>query len=86
MDKIGDMSGPEIFKVRELLCSNHSGKGTGLTCSECNDGWEKEIRTEAAKAAREHFKRQCISAACEYHADGAQAVVDAIRGLEDDGA
>ena len=27
--------GPEVFKVRELLCSSHSGKGTGMACSEC---------------------------------------------------
>jgi len=35
--------GPQIFKVRELLCSAHSGKGTGLVCSECVADRSKEF-------------------------------------------
>lgn len=33
--KLGNQIGPTIFKVRALLCSSCSGKGTGLVCSEC---------------------------------------------------
>ncbi len=30
-----DFESRDVFAVRELLCSSHSGKGTGLECAEC---------------------------------------------------
>jgi hypothetical protein len=50
VEKISRMIGPEIFPLREHLCSNCSGKGTGLVCSSCSEEWEKEIKAAAAKA------------------------------------
>lgn len=43
--KLGNQIGPTIFKSRDLLCSSCSGKGTGLTCSSCDEGVADERDT-----------------------------------------
>lgn len=57
--KLGNLIGPEIFRHRELLCSSHTGKGTGLTCSSCDtdvagerDKFRAELATAQAEAER----------------------------------
>lgn len=57
--KLGNQIGPEIFKAKYLLCSSCSGKGTGLTCGDCDAGVAEErdtlrsrITTLEAKNAR----------------------------------
>ncbi len=47
-------TGREVFEVRELLCSSHSGKGTGLECSGCvRDLAEERDRLRAQLAESE---------------------------------
>lgn len=61
--KLGNQIGPEIFRHRELLCSSHSGKGTGLVCSECDRDCADERDTfraerDEARAEVERLKAE----------------------------
>jgi len=56
--KLGNQIGPEIFRARHLLCSSCTGKGTGLTCSQC----DTEVANERDYLLRDrHRLRGCLS-------------------------